>query len=57
MYTNDYNKKVSNESDFNIYKTRVDMPLKKLFTGLAGRLFANGPGHQGLVPGHVIPKT
>ena len=22
-----------------------------------GRLFANGPGDLGLIPGHVIPKT
>ena len=25
--------------------------------GLQGRVFANGPGDQGSIPGHVIPKT
>ena len=25
--------------------------------GLEGRVFANGPGDLGLIPGHVIPKT
>ena len=25
--------------------------------GLEGRVFANGPGDQGSVPGRVIPKT
>ena len=25
--------------------------------GLAGRVFANGPGDQGSIPGHVIPNT
>ena len=25
--------------------------------GLAGRVFANGPGDLGSIPGHVIPKT
>ena len=25
--------------------------------GLMGRVFANGPGDLGSVPGHVIPKT
>ena len=25
--------------------------------GLVGRVFANGPGHLGLIPGRVIPKT
>ena len=25
--------------------------------GLAGRVFANGPGDQGSIPGRVIPKT
>ena len=24
---------------------------------LAGRVFANGPGDLGSIPGHVIPKT
>ena len=25
--------------------------------GPVGRVFANGPGDQGSLPGHVIPKT
>ena len=25
--------------------------------GLVGRVFANGPGDLGSIPGHVIPKT
>ena len=25
--------------------------------GLQGRVFANGPGDQGSIPGRVIPKT
>ena len=25
--------------------------------GLVGRVFANGLGDQGSIPGHVIPKT
>ena len=25
--------------------------------GLVGRVFANGPGDPGLIPGRVIPKT
>ena len=25
--------------------------------GLVGRVFANGPGDMGSIPGHVIPKT
>ena len=27
------------------------------FIGLVGRVFANGPEDQGLIPGRVIPKT
>ena len=25
--------------------------------GLVGRVFANGPGDRGLIPGRIIPKT
>ena len=25
--------------------------------GLVGRVFTNGPGYLGSIPGHVIPKT
>ena len=27
------------------------------FTGLVGRVFTNGPGNLGSIPGRVIPKT
>ena len=32
------------------------LPTRSL-SRLVGRLFANGQGYLGLVPGHVIPKT
>ena len=25
--------------------------------GLVGRVFANGPGNQGSIPGRILPKT
>ena len=28
-----------------------------IFIGLAVRVFANGPGYLGSIPGRVIPKT
>ena len=28
-----------------------------VYIGLEGRVFANGPGDPGSIPGHVIPKT
>ena len=28
-----------------------------MLIGLVGRVFANDPGDQGSIPGHVIPKT
>ena len=28
-----------------------------ILTGQLGRVFANGPGYLGSIPGHVIPKT
>ena len=31
--------------------------LKMLLIGLAVRVFANGPGDLGSIPGRVIPKT
>ena len=30
---------------------------KKKFFGLVGRVFANGPGDLGSIPGRVVPKT
>ena len=27
------------------------------FTGLVGRLFTNGPGDLGSIPGRIVPKT
>ena len=29
----------------------------QVFIGLVGRVFANGPGDLGSIPGRVIPKT
>ena len=29
----------------------------EIYIGLVGRVFANGPGELGSIPGHVIPKT
>ena len=31
--------------------------IYKLDIGLVGRVFANGPGDLGSIPGRVIPKT
>ena len=31
--------------------------IKQWLIGLVGRVFANGPGNLGSIPGHVIPKT
>ena len=31
--------------------------VNKLHTHLVGRVFVNGPGDMGSMPGHVIPKT
>ena len=31
--------------------------LYSCFIGLVGRVFVNGPGDLGLIPGHIIPKT
>ena len=28
-----------------------------IYTGSDGRVFTNGPGDLGSIPGHVIPKT
>ena len=35
---------------------KKNVSLNRLI-GLVGRVFSNGPGDQGSVPGHVIPKT
>ena len=34
----------------------LDAALVRL-TGLVGRVFANGPGDLGSIPGRIIPKT
>ena len=31
--------------------------LTLIYIGLVGRIFANGPGDLGSIPGRVIPKT
>ena len=40
------------------FNKRITYLLFKCFTiGLMSRVFANGPGGRGLIPGRVIPKT
>ena len=44
----------------NIYKFRIIIWLylcTDQAIGLMGRVFANGPGDPGSIPGRVIPKT
>ena len=36
---------------------RVQIPSNPVFIGLVGRVFANGLGDLGSIPGRVIPKT
>ena len=33
------------------------MQIKHSLIGLVGRVFVNGPGDRGSIPGRVIPKT
>ena len=33
------------------------LPTKSVLIGQEGRVFANGPGDRGSIPGRVIPKT
>ena len=37
--------------------SQVMIVYKYLLISLVGRVFANGPGDQGSIPGRVIPKT
>ena len=39
------------DKDVHIFSKSVQL------IGLVDRVFANGPGDQGLIPGRVIPKT
>ena len=71
MHTNGIKKKeytnVSQQVKIYTYcdwkKTNYDTELGKLLLdiywliGLVVRVFANGPGDLGSIPGHVIPKT
>ena len=36
---------------------QITASLLNRLIGLVGRVFANGPGDLGSIPGHVIPKT
>ena len=36
---------------------RIECWEIRSFIGLTGRLFANGPGDLGSIPGRIIPKT
>ena len=38
-------------------KTRCNIFVSNRLIGLVGRVFANGPGDLGSIPGRVIPKT
>ena len=48
------------EPDFllinHISKTSIQLVYYRLI-GLVGRVFANGPGDLGSIPGRVMPKT
>ena len=35
----------------------MNIHTKAKYVGLVGRVFANGPGDLGSIPGHVIPKS
>ena len=35
----------------------MHVPFLSILIGLVGRVFANGPGDRGSIPGRVIPKT
>ena len=50
-------KKMKMEYIYLIYIYHLLILLLYIVIDLVGRVFANGPGDQGLVPGHVIPKT
>ena len=41
---------------FSAFMTKYLCSINRLI-GLMGRVFANGPGDRGSIPGHVIPKT
>ncbi len=41
----------------NIKQSKKKLMNFNQLIGLVGRVFANGPGDLGLIPGHVIPKT
>ena len=47
-------KKIENMSNLDFWITDT---LRDLLIGLVSRVFANGPGDQGSIPGRVIPKT
>ena len=38
-------------------KKQAEHPSSEMTIGLMSRVFANGPGDRGSVPGRVIPKT
>ena len=49
-----------------MYSMKIDIEIENIFdyshsfyrlVGQVGRLFANGSGDQGSVPGRIIPKT
>ena len=40
-----------------MYINNISMIYYNRLIGLVGRVFANGPGDLGSIPGRVIPKT
>ena len=49
---------VTNEKgDFGLPTTVANFTVIYIYIGLAVRVFANGPGDLGSIPGRVIPKT
>ena len=39
------------------YDIKYSYQIQIIYIGQVSRVFANGPGDQGSIPGRVIPKT
>ena len=42
--------------EYSVWETYFQFPINR-HIGLVGRVFANGPGDLGSIPGHNIPKS
>ena len=42
---------------YSLIKTNMYIYINYRLIGIVGRVFANGPGDLGSIPGRVIPKT